>query len=202
MTDRKPMLDRPVLVEGKYDKIKLQSLFQGCILTTDGFGLFRRGDKQALFRQLAKEKGIIVLADSDGGGTQIRSFLRGILPPDKVVHLYIPRIEGKEKRKKAPSRSGMLGVEGMEAALLKRLLLPYTSDSAPKVQVTPVTKSVLYADGLSGGEGSAERRAALCLALALPSDLPANALIEVLNLLGGLEFYRAERAKLAEKIKN
>ena len=202
MTDRKPMLDRPVLVEGKYDKIKLESLFQGCILTTDGFGLFRRGDKQALFRRLAQEKGIIVLADSDGGGTQIRSFLRGILPPDKVVHLYIPRIEGKEKRKKSPSRSGMLGVEGMEVTLLKRLLFPYTSESVPKEQVTPVTKSVLYADGLSGGEGSAERRAELCLALALPSDLPANALIEVLNLLGGLDFYRAEMAKLAEKIKN
>ena len=201
MGEYKACLDRPILVEGKYDKIKLSSLFDGCILTCDGFSLFRRQDKQAFLRRLAEEKGLIVLTDPDGGGTQIRSFLRGILPKDKVIHLYVPRVEGKEARKKTPSRSGTLGVEGMEGELLRRLLAPYTvgekaSASAP---VREVKKATLYEDGLSGKSESAERRAALCLSLGLPADLSANALLEVLNLLGGMDFYREALAGLEEK---
>ena len=87
MAEEKLLLDRPILVEGKYDKIKLSSLFDGCILTTDGFSLFRRQDKQAFLRRLADEKGLIVLTDSDGGGTQIRSFLKGMLPKEKVIQI-------------------------------------------------------------------------------------------------------------------
>ena len=198
MSDRRPRLDRPILVEGKYDKIKLDSLFDGLILTCEGFSLFRRQDKQAFLRRLADEKGLIVLTDSDGGGTQIRSFLRGILPKEKAIHLYIPQIEGKEARKKTASRAGTLGVEGMDGALLRRLLAPYTEGEAESI--TPsyeaVTKAMLYADGLSGKCDSAERRAALCLALGLPADLSANALLEILNLLGGAEFYRRAIAKV------
>ena len=191
MSEQKPRLDRPVLVEGKYDKIKLDSLFDGCILTTEGFGLFRRQDKQAFLRRLATDKGLIVLTDPDGGGVQIRSFLRGILPKEKVIHLYVPKVEGKEARKKTASRSGMLGVEGMEGAFLRRLLLPYTEQNTDKKRsYEPVTKAVLYADGLSGMSDSAHRRELLCRALDLPTDLSANALLEVLNLLGGLDFYR------------
>ena len=192
MSDRKPCLDRPILVEGKYDKIKLDSLFDGLILTCEGFSLFRRQDKQALLRRLADEKGLIILTDSDGGGTQIRSFLRGILPKEKVIHLYIPQIEGKEARKKTASRAGTLGVEGMEGELLRRLLAPYTEGEVqtPAPTCEAVTKAMLYADGLSGKCDSAERRVSLCLALGLPADLSANALLEILNLLGGVEFYR------------
>lgn len=192
MSDRKACLDRPILVEGKYDKIKLDSLFDGLVLTCEGFSLFRRQDKQAFLRRIADEKGLIVLTDSDGGGTQIRSFLRGILPKEKLIHLYIPRIEGKEARKKKASRSGVLGVEGMESELLRRLLAPYT-DGEKENESTPhevVTKLTLYEDGLSGKADSAERRALLCEKLSLPADLSANALIEVLNLLGGMELYR------------
>lgn len=32
-------IDRPVIVEGKYDKIKLQSVIDATIITTDGFGI-------------------------------------------------------------------------------------------------------------------------------------------------------------------
>ena len=192
MSEKKPRLDRPILVEGKYDKIKLDSLFDGLILTCEGFSLFRRQDKQAFLRRLSDEKGLIVLTDSDGGGTQIRSFLRGILPKEKVIHLYIPQIEGKEARKKTASRSGTLGVEGMDGDLLRRLLAPYTDGEAEK-DLSPceaVTKAMLYEDGFSGKSDSSDRRAKLCLALGLPADLSANALIEILNLLGGTDFYR------------
>ena len=198
MRERKACLDRPILVEGKYDKIKLDSLFDGLILTCEGFSLFRRQDKQAFLRRIADEKGLIVLTDSDGGGTQIRSFLRGILPKEKVIHLYVPRIEGKEARKKKASRSGVLGVEGMESELLYRLLAPYTDGEkeAEKTDFEAVTKANLYEDGFSGKADSAERRALLCEKLSLPADLSANALLEILNLLGGMAFYREALSSL------
>ncbi len=34
-------LKEAVIVEGKYDKIKLSSLVDGLIITTDGFGIFK-----------------------------------------------------------------------------------------------------------------------------------------------------------------
>ena len=35
-------LRQAVVVEGKYDKIKLANLLDTVIITTDGFGIFRR----------------------------------------------------------------------------------------------------------------------------------------------------------------
>ena len=183
-------LDRPVLVEGKYDKIKLDSLFEGTILTCDGFALFRRHDRLAMLRRLATEKGLIVLTDPDGGGRQIRAFLSGALPKERVIQLYIPKIEGKEKRKEKAGAAGLLGVEGMDAELLRRLFAPYAA-AAPSSGVTavPLTRTRLYADGFSGGAGAKEKRAALLRALALPDDLPTSAMTDAINLLGGLAVY-------------
>ena len=108
----------PVIVEGRYDKLRLDAVMEGQILTTDGFGLFNKKEKTMLFRALAKSTPVIVLTDSDGAGTLIRSHLSGMIPKERLIHLYIPRIEGKEKRKDAPSAEGTLGVEGMETELL------------------------------------------------------------------------------------
>ncbi|MBQ8508777.1 MAG: DUF4093 domain-containing protein [Clostridia bacterium] len=175
----------PIAVEGKYDKIKLSSVVDGQIITTDGFRVFASDEKAALIRRLAEPRGMIVLTDSDGAGLVIRNYFNSILPKDKLIHLYTPRIPGKEKRKTAPSKAGWLGVEGMEADLLRKLLAPYAEDAASKDKPSgrEITKADLYADGLSGGEGSAERRAKLCEALGLPPDLSANALLAALNLL-------------------
>ena len=104
----------PVIVEGRYDKLRLESVIRAQILTTDGFGLFNRQEKATLFRALAAKSPLIVLTDSDGAGKLIRSHISSMLPPDRLIHLYIPRVEGKEKRKSAPSAEGTLGVEGME----------------------------------------------------------------------------------------
>ena len=125
-------VSRPIIVEGKYDKIALSSVLHATVLTTDGFGLFRQKEKVALLRRLAGDLGVIVLTDSDGGGRQIRSFLSGILPKEKVTHLFIPRIEGKERRKKKGGKAGTLGVEGMEPELLRELFLPFSDGAAPK----------------------------------------------------------------------
>ena len=107
----------PIIVEGRYDKSTLSGFIDATIITTGGFSIFNNKEKQALIRRIG-EGGIIVLTDSDGGGKQIRKFLAGILPSDKIHNLYIPKIEGKESRKRKPSASGNLGVEGMEKEVL------------------------------------------------------------------------------------
>ena len=120
----------PIVVEGKYDKIRLSGIVEAQIVTTDGFGLFRKDEKRLLLRRLAAVSPIIVLTDSDGGGTIIRSHLSGMIPKDRLIQLYIPQIKGKERRKAAPSAAGTLGVEGMDDALLHDLLAPYAADAA------------------------------------------------------------------------
>ena len=37
-------IDRVVIVEGRYDKIKLSSIIDGVIIETDGFGIFNKGE--------------------------------------------------------------------------------------------------------------------------------------------------------------
>lgn len=190
-------ISMPIIVEGKYDKIKLDSIVDATVITTDGFALFKKTEKAALLRRLASEHGVIVLTDSDGGGTQIRSYLSGILPKERTHHLYIPRIEGKEKRKDKPSRAGTLGVEGMERELLYKLLLPFAAEGAGERR-GGIDKRRFYLDGLSGSENASEKRAALARALALPPELSANALLCAINLL----YTEEEYTKILEKTFN
>ena len=174
-------LDIPIIVEGKYDIIKLKSIIDGQIIKTDGFSVFKSDENKEYIRQLADKNGIIVLTDSDGAGLVIRNYLRNLLPPDKIIHLYTPRIKGKEKRKTAPSKEGILGVEGMELAWLERTLAPFADGGAkPRMQLT---KADLYALGLSGGPNSEIRRKELSQLLDLPDNLSANALLEAICLL-------------------
>ena len=116
----------PIIVEGKYDKQKLSLICEGLIIKTDGFGVFKASEKAALIRTLANKTPLIVLTDSDGGGRVIRSHVSSLVPRDKLIQLYIPRIEGKEKRKSEPSKEGLIGVEGMETELLYGLLRPFS----------------------------------------------------------------------------
>ncbi len=178
----------PVIVEGKYDKIRLTSLFEAHVVTTDGFGVFNKKEKLALIRALAKSSKIIVLTDSDGAGKLIRSHITSAIPKERLIQLYIPRIEGKEKRKNAPSAEGTLGVEGMKNNLLRELLLPYTENGEP-IADNPISKVDFYIDGLTGGENSRERRDALAAALGLPPGMTPNALLEAIKLICPYEKY-------------
>jgi ribonuclease M5 len=181
MTERIRILP-PVVVEGKYDKIRLSSLLDAQILTTDGFGIFSRRERLALLRALAAPHGLIVLTDSDGAGKQIRAFLSSAIPSDKLFHIYIPRIPGRERRKSAPSKEGMLGVEGMDDALLRGLFAPFAAD-APSRARGGVTKADLYALGLTGVPRAAERRDALAGRLGLPESMTPNAFLGAVNIL-------------------
>lgn len=190
-------ISRPVIVEGKYDKITLSSVIDAHVIPTGGFSLFRAEEKKALLRRLAEAHGVIVLTDPDGGGKQIRAFLSGILPKEKVTHLYIPALSGKERRKEKPGKAGLLGVEGMSTSLLYELFAPFADGASPKEKAA-LTKTDLYLDGLSGQKGSETRRAALARAMGLPPDMTANALLEAINLLYTEEEYRTLLANIKQ----
>lgn len=183
-------LNRPVVVEGKYDKIRLQSILDADILTTDGFGIFNAKEKTAMLRRIAAKNGIIVLTDSDGGGLVIRNYFNSILPKDKLIHLYIPAIPGREKRKTEDSKEGLLGVEGMDAEVLRALFAPFAVGVDASPRRTLITKADFYEDGLSGGAGSRAKRTALCRAAGLPLNISADAMLTALNLLYGKEEYQ------------
>ena len=191
----KLQIDIPIAVEGKYDKIKIASVADAQIIVTDGFGVFASNEKAALIRRLAEPRGIIVLTDSDGAGLVIRNHFNSILKKDKIFHLYIPQIEGKEKRKKAPSKAGTLGVEGMDADYLRRLLEPFAEGEKENKVHAELTKTDFFTAGLSGGSGAAEKRIRLCKYLNLPDNMSANALLAAINMLG-------ERDKYEEFIEN
>lgn len=181
----------PVIVEGRYDKLRLQNVIEAQILTTDGFGVFNQREKTRLFRTLSERTPLIVLTDSDGAGKLIRAHLSSSVSPDRLIHLYVPRIAGKERRKDAPSAEGILGVEGMENALLRDLFAPYADPDAVTARLAenPLCKADLYADGLTGGEGSAERRDALATRLGLPPRMTPNAFLAALRVLCTYEEY-------------
>lgn len=181
-------ISRAIIVEGKYDKIKLDSLIDGLIITTDGFGLFKNNEKRALLKRLAAERGLIVLSDSDSAGRLIRNHLYSFIPKDQIVDLYIPRVPGKERRKAHPSKEGTLGVEGIDVHTLYGMLEPF-KDGAGMRSFPAIDRETLYLDGFSGGPESANRRKELAAALGLPPDMSAAALIRAINLLGGKPLY-------------
>ena len=178
----KRYLDRPLVVEGKYDKNTLSQLFDGVILTTGGFGIFHQTQLVGYLKKLAEPKGLLVLTDSDAGGHQIRRFLTQAVGKDKVTHLYIPQVEGKEKRKDKKSAQGWLGVEGMTREVLVPLLTPFTTDAPPRPTLA-LSKADLYALGLSGGQGASEKRDALAKSFGLPLGLTPNAWLEAVTTL-------------------
>lgn len=188
----------PIIVEGKYDRERVLSVAKATVITTDGFGIFKKDEKAALIRRLAAAGGVIVLTDSDGAGLVIRNYIHGILPPDKIFDIYTPEVRGKEKRKAEPSKEGILGVEGMSRDWLENALSPFAggmSRQAPKV-----TKTDFFFLGLSGGDGSSEKRKKLARLLDLPCNLSSNALINAINLAVSEEEYFSAIEKLKTEV--
>ena len=182
----------PIIVEGKYDRLRLISILDANIITTDGFGIFNKKEKTALLRALAKAGQVIVLTDSDGAGKLIRSHITSCLPKDRIINLYTPEIFGKEKRKPEPSAEGKLGVEGLERELLYKLFLPYTDKNAgARGLENPLSKTDFYEDGLSGGKDSAARRDELAVKLGLPRGMTANALLAAVRMICTYDEYLA-----------
>ncbi len=179
-----------IIVEGRYDKIKLGSIVDTPIIETGGFRVFKDKEKQNLIRNIAKKRGILILTDSDSAGFVIRNFLKGIVPENELKNAYIPQLKGKEKRKAEPSKEGLLGVEGLsEADIVKAIQnsgATVLNENKPEVRAG-ITKGDLYELGLSGRENSAVMREKLLKKLELPTYLTANALVSALNCLYSLE---------------
>ena len=182
----------PVIVEGKYDKARLSTVVDAVIIPTNGFSVFNNDEKRALIQKLG-QNGLILLCDSDGGGRLIRSHLRGMLGGIEVYDLYTPAIRGKEARKSAPSKAGILGVEGVPNEILAGIfekfaeahpeLVEAGEESAAKPEKTPVTKALLYELGLNGAPNASERRAEAAEKLGLPREMTVNAFCEAVNLI-------------------
>ena len=188
----------PVIVEGKYDRQRLIEIIDANIYTTGGFGVFRHGEVLALLRRLSEKSPVIVLTDSDGAGTLIRSRITSAIPKDRLIQLYTPQIKGKEKRKTEPSKAGFLGVEGIDFDVLRKLFEPYADSDAAERKMTenPLTKADFYEFGLSGKPESAAKRDALAQQLGLPTGMTPNALLEAVKILVSYEEFVETVSKL------
>lgn len=184
-------ISRAILVEGKYDKILLERFVDAKIFTTGGFSVFNAAEKCSLLKRIAETQGLIVLTDSDPAGFVIRNKLKGLLPKEKIIHIYAPAFEGKEKRKNQPSKAGILGIEGTSPEILIQLFEKAgviddgkgsTSKESDGRKV--YTKADLYEAGLCGGQDSAAKRDRFCADNGLPSGMTPGALLEAVNILG------------------
>ena len=190
----KKRLRQAVVVEGKYDQNTLRQLVDTAVFATNGFADMKDPALLRLLRHAAQTTGLIILTDSDGAGFLIRNTLKGMLPKEGVLHAYIPDIPGKERRKAAPGKEGLLGVEGMRPEIILQALRDAGGefeDSCEQPTREPITKQDFFALGLSGKPDSAARRGALLKELDLPAHMSANALLQAVNTLFSREEFLA-----------
>lgn len=179
--EEKIKLTEAVIVEGKYDKIKLSNILDAFIIETNGFAIFKDKFKLSFIKKLAKERGIIILTDSDHAGFMIRNYISSGVPKEQIKNVYIPDIFGKEKRKDTPSKEGKLGVEGMTKEVILASLEKAGISSTSSVCDNPITTVDFYDLGLTGGANSKAKRKAICKALDLPEFLSTSSLISCIN---------------------
>lgn len=197
-------IKQAVIVEGKYDKIKLSTILDTLIIETNGFDIFSDKQRMELIRSVAKLRGIIIMTDSDAAGFMIRNHIGGNLPKNQVTHVYVPEILGKEKRKAEPSKEGKLGVEGIPKNLLieslKRAGIKFEDDQnqieEPASSIKAITKMDLYNDNLSGTPGSKQRLEQFKRIVNLPAHISKNALVDVLNVIMTYDEYKAAVQRL------
>ena len=188
--------DKVIVVEGKYDAIRLANIVDAAILRTEGFGVFKDHEKQELLRTLADKRGLLVLTDGDSAGMLIRNHIRGLVPAEQITDVYVPDLYGKEKRKDKPSKEGKLGVEGIPDSILidalKKAGVTEAGDVPPEPSDRrPITRLDFYRDGLSGGPNSKAKRLALQKALGLPERMTGKQLLRIINMMVSYDEYRA-----------
>ncbi len=189
-------LKQAVIVEGKYDKIRLSNIIDSVIITTDGFGIFKSEEKKELIKLFAKKSGLIIMTDSDNAGQMIRNFVTKLCKSCDIINVYLPSIKGKEKRKTKESAQGLLGVEGTEDKIIIEAL-GRAGVTGEKIydKKKKVAKTDFYNLGISGGENSKEKRQELCEVLKLPTCLTANSLLDAVNTLYSFDEFISEVEK-------
>lgn len=188
-----------IIVEGKYDRIRLASLFEANILELGGFNIYNNKERMALIRRMAEKNGVIILTDSDSAGFRIRHYLMSALPPENVKNVYIPGVHGKERRKIHPGKENLIGVEGMTTEVMLRAFAAAGITPAGENEAKPpLTTAYLYSLGLSGGENSAALRKKICEHYDLPLLLSTSALCRILPVITD----REELEAVVEQLKN
>ena len=177
--EEKIKIKEAIVVEGKYDLIKISRLFDTLIIPTNGFDIYKNKSKLNMLKTVAQKSGIILLTDSDSAGFRIRNHIRNCLGDVVVKNAYIPEIEGKEKRKDAPSKEGFLGVEGISDEIIVNAVMSQTQQVEQSGE--KITKTDFFELGLTGGAESGQKRAKLCKKVGLPLKISANQLISALN---------------------
>ena len=207
--------DRVLIVEGKYDAARLSHLTDAMILLTDGFGIYKDKKRQQLFKQLAHKNGLILLTDSDAAGFRIRTYITNLVGEKNVVQAYVPAIHGKEKRKAQPGKEGLLGVEGVDDALVLQALRDALGEEAGIAPAKPEDVRIIHSpvgmpgralntplvQALAKGKRFAPRHCARCLKTCDPAKVPyciTHALIEAVkgNVEEGLFFCGANVGRL------
>lgn len=189
-------LKQAVIVEGKYDKIRLSNIIDSVIITTDGFGVFKNEEKKELIKLFAEKSGIIIMTDSDNAGQMIRNFVTKLCKTSEIINVYLPSIKGKEKRKTKEGAEGILGVEGTDDSIIIKALQKAGVTGEKEAENTQkVSKTDFYNLGISGGENSKEKRQELCKFLKLPLCLTANALLDAVNTLYSYDEFLGEVEK-------
>lgn len=185
-------LKEAVIVEGRYDAVKLDSVIDALIITTEGFNIFKDEEKAELIRRLALTDGIVVLTDNDSAGFKIRKYISDITAGGRVFNAYVPEVMGKEKRKAVAGKEGIIGVEGISGELIEKAIREAVGESAEfnASDERRITLNDLYEDGFSGRKDSESRRNALKNLLKIPRHLSTRAFIEILNRVCGYEKYK------------
>lgn len=188
-------INEVIVVEGKSDKIKLERLVDAVIIETGGFRIFKDTELRNMLRDLAEKRGLIILTDIDSAGFAIRNAIIGSVDSKYIKNAYISEVKGKERRKRNPSKEGLLGVEGVSDEdifeALHRAGVNLSENNTEKAENTrKITKTDLFEDGFTGSSDSSERRKKLEQRMNLPTHLSTNKLLEVLNVLLTYEEYK------------
>ncbi|MBR5156362.1 MAG: DUF4093 domain-containing protein [Clostridia bacterium] len=178
-----------IVVEGKYDKIKLSQIFDTSIICVDGFRIYNNEDIIKFLKKLSDTSGVIIFTDSDSAGFRIRNYIKNKLSGCNIKHAFIPDVYGKESRKEKPSKEGKLGVEGISNDIIidsvKKCGATFLDDvkSDKNEDICLFKKFDLYSLGLYGQQNSKTLRDELLKELSLPSHMSSNMLLDVLNTM-------------------
>lgn len=175
---QKLKINRLIIVEGKYDRIRLLNIVDADVIAVNGFSLYKDKEKKKTLKTLATQKGALILTDSDTAGYKLRVYLSDILSNADVVNVLAPQIKGKEKRKEHPSAQGFLGIEGIDDGVLYDLLSRYVTDLPVR---NDITAADLYQLGLSGTDGARERKNKLLDLLGVQHNISNKFMLRLLN---------------------
>ena len=137
--------DRVLIVEGKYDAVRLAHLTDAMILLTDGFGIYKDKQRQQLFRALAqKNGGNITLTEDVATGVKGADFI--------YTDVWVSMGEAKEKwaerialLRKYQVNSAMMALTGNPQVKFLHCLPAFHDDQ------TTLGKQMAQEYGLHGG---------------------------------------------------